>query len=127
MVINPALLASLNVTRKQFDARVAKLCAMLACDDSLVLLACLRIHAYQTSDEQRADRTIHDNGVGFQEMDAKFGSRMARVMERGEVVYPHNMPRLRRMARKYRRQLAYLSFRKEQRAREAAALAVVAA
>lgn len=127
MVINPALLASLNVSRKQFDARVAKLCAMLAQDDSLVLLACLRLYAFQTAVEKSAERTLHDNGVGFQEMDAKFGGRMARVMERGEVVYPHNLPRLRRMARKYRRQLAYLSFRKEQKAREAAAVVAVQA
>lgn len=127
MEINAALLASLNVTRKQFDARCAKLSAMMAQDDSLVLLACLRLYAFQTREEQRSDRTVYDNGVGFQEMDAKFGGRMARIMMNGEVVYAGNLPRLRRMAQKYRRQLAYLSFRKEQaKARAAVAVAQAA-
>ncbi len=39
---------------------------------------------------------------------------MARVILSGQEVYASNMPRLRRMAVKYRRQIAYLSFRKEQ-------------
>jgi hypothetical protein len=119
MLINPALLASLNVTRKQFDARVSHLCALLQQDDCLVLLACVRLYAFQTAYEQSADRTVLDNGVGFQYMDARFGGKMARLMNEGQVVYAHNMPRLRRMARKYRNQLAYLSFRKEQAKREA--------
>ena len=123
MLITPALLASLNVTRAQFTSRVNHLVALCATDDSLVLLACQRLYAFQTAHEKSVDRTILDNGVGFQYMDAPFGGRMARVLDRGEVVYAHNMPRLRRMARKYRNQLAYLSFRKEQ----AKALEVAAA
>ena len=125
MLITPALLASLNVTRSQFAARVNTLVARMATDDSLVLLACIRLYAFQTQDEKRIDATVHDNGVGFQYMDAKFGGRMARLLNNGEVVFAHNMPRLRRMARKYRNQLAYLSFRKEQRAREDKALAAI--
>ncbi len=125
MLITPALLASLNVTRSQFAARVNTLVARMAQDDSLVLLACIRLYAFQTQDEKRIDATVHDNGVGFQYMDAKFGGRMARLLNDGQVVFAHNMPRLRRMARKYRNQLAYLSFRKEQRAREDKALAAI--
>jgi len=125
MLITPALLASLNVTRAQFNLRVNTLVARIAQDDSLVLLACIRLYAFQTQDEKRIDATVHDNGVGFQHMDAKFGGHMARILNDGQVVYAHNMPRLRRMARKYRNQLAYLSFRKEQRKREDVILAAI--
>ncbi len=125
MLITPALLASLNVTRAQFNLRVNTLVARLAQDDSLVLLACVRLYAFQTAHEKQVDATIHDNGVGFQYMDAKFGGKMARLLNDGQVVYAHNMPRLRRMARKYRNQLAYLSFRKEQRKREDVVLAAI--
>ena len=121
MLINAALLASLNVTRKQFDARVAQIVTLLSCNDKAVLAACVRLYGHQTWAEKLADRTTDDNGVGFQEMDAKFGSRMARVLMSGREVFPHNMPRLRRMARKYRRQLAVMSFRKERAAKAAVA------
>lgn len=93
MLITPALLASLNVTRAQFNLRVNTLVARLAQDDSLVLLACIRLYAFQTQDEKRIDATVHDNGVGFQYMDAKFGGKMARLLNDGQVVYAHNMPR----------------------------------
>lgn len=125
MLITPALLASLHVTRAQFNLRVNTLVARLAQDDCLVLLACQRLYAFQTQDEKRIDATVHDNGVGFQHMDAKFGGRMARVLNNDGVVFAHNMPRLRRMARKYRNQLAYLSFRKEQHKREGVVLAAI--
>lgn len=119
MDLTPALLASLNVTRKQFAAKVACIVALCASSDKAVKVACIRIFDKQTSDEQHMDATVHDNGVGFQYMDAKFGGKMARLMKAGEQPYEHNMPRLRRMARKYRVQLAYLAFRKEQAAKEA--------
>lgn len=74
----------------------------------------MRLYGFQTAHEKAVNRTVLDNDVGFQEMDAKFGGRMARIILRGEQVYASNMPRLKRMAVKYRRQIAYLSFRKEQ-------------
>lgn len=114
MLINAALLASLNVTRSQFERRMAEMAALCSTSDKHTLAACVRLYAFQTAHEQRVDRTVHDNDVGFQEMDAKFGGRMARVILSGQEVYASNMPRLRRMAVKYRRQIAYLSFRKEQ-------------
>jgi len=121
MEITAALLASLNVTRHQFESRMAEMAALCCSSDKHALAACVRLYGFQTAHEKAVDRTVHDNDVGFQEMDAKFGGRMARVILRGEQVYASNMPRLKRMAVKYRRQIAYLSFRKEQaKAREAA-------
>ena len=114
MLINAALLASLNVTRSQFEARMAEMAALCSHSDKHTLAACVRLYAFQTTHEKAVDRTVMDNDVGFQEMDAKFGGRMARVILAGHVVWPQHMPRLRRMAVKYRRQIAYLSFRKEQ-------------
>ena len=114
MDLTPALLASLGVTRQQFAAKVAHIVALCASSDKAVKVACIRIFEKQTPDEQRINATVHDNGLGFQYMDAKFGGKMARLMKAGEQPYEHNMPRLRRMARKYRVQLAYMVFRKEQ-------------
>lgn len=114
MDITSALLASLNVTRAQFEARLASLAAQCSKSDKLVLAACVRLYAAQTADEKAIAGTIHDNGVGFQHMDAKFGSRMARLIAAGVKPSESSMLRLRAMARKYRNQLAVLSFRKEQ-------------
>lgn len=123
MDLTPALLASLNVTRRQFEVRCASIVAMCQADDCLVLLACIRLYDKQTADEQRMDVTVHDNDMGFQFMDAKFGSKMARLLKAGETIYTHNMPRLRRMAYKYRRQLTIMSFLKDRAKVEAVAKA----
>lgn len=112
MNISSALLASLNVTRAQWNARQASIVALVATNDKAVLVACQRIYAFQKADEKFA--TLHDNDYGFQQMDAKFGGQMARLLNLGARVYEGNMPRLRRMAVKYRRQLTFLSFVKEQ-------------
>lgn len=112
MNITAALLASLNVTRAQWNARQASIVSLVSTNDKAVLVACQRIYAFQKADEKFA--TLHDNDYGFQQMDAKFGGLMARLLNRGAHVYEGNMPRLRRMAVKYRRQLTFLSFVKEQ-------------
>jgi len=117
MEITAALLASLNVTRAQYNAREASIVQLVTTNDKAVLAAVQRIYAWQESDE--AHTTIHDNDRGFQKMDAKFGGKMARLLNMGEEIYPCNMPRLRRMAVKYRRQLTVLSFLKERAKREA--------
>jgi len=63
MLITPAPRLALNVTRAQFNLRVNTLVARIAQDDSLVLLACIRLYAFQTQDEKRIDATVHDNGA----------------------------------------------------------------
>jgi hypothetical protein len=113
MEITPALLVSLNVTRRQFDARMATIVSLVQRSDDAVKVACVRLYARQTADEKQADMTRHDNEWGFQYMDAKFGGKMARVILAGEQPFDHNMPRLRRMAVKYRRQLTVMAFLKD--------------
>ncbi len=114
MEITAALLASLGTTRSAFDARTNQIVALCSTNDKAVKVACVRLYDHQTADEQRVDTTRHDNGVGFQYMDAKFGGRMARLIKNGHEPFAGNMPRLRRMAIKYRAQLTVLSFLKEQ-------------
>ncbi len=112
METTSALLASLNVTRSQWNAREASIVELVRTNDKAVLAACQRVYGFQKADEKFV--TLHDNDYGFQQMDAKFGGLMARLLNRGERVFEGNMPRLRRMAVKYRRQLTFLSFVKEQ-------------
>lgn len=81
---------------------------------SAVELAIVRIYQRQTPDEQVTDETRHDNDRGFQQRDAKFGGKMARVIMAGGRVYSHNMARCLRMAIRYRRQLVQLAEKKSQ-------------
>ena len=118
MNITAALLASLNVTRAQFDIRCEEIAAAVASSDRLALAAVCRIYDRQTADEKNADRTVHLNGIGFQECDAKFGGKVARLHRKGYTIFPDKMDRVRRMAVKYRRQLTVLSFLKERAKRE---------
>lgn len=75
---------------------------------SAVELALVRIYQRQTSDEQQCDETRHDNNRGFQQRDAKWGSKMARVVLSGGRLFTHNQDRALRMAIRYRRQLIAL-------------------
>ena len=79
---------------------------------SAVELAIVRIYQRQTQDEKASDCTNWDNNRGFQQVDAKFGGKMARVIMSGERVWPGNMARCIRMAVKYRRQLVELAEKK---------------
>jgi hypothetical protein len=113
MNVTADLLRSLGTDRKGFEARCESIAALVSRNDKAACEAILRIYDRQTADEKQADVTKHNNGIGFQECDAKFGGFIARLYRAGRMPYADRMVRVRRMALKYRRQLAVLSFIKE--------------
>ena len=122
MNITSELLRSLGTDRKGFDQRCDEIAMLIAYSDKVALEAICRIYDRQTADEKQADHTRHDNGIGFQQCDAKFGGFIARLYRSGRTPYAARMERVRRLAIKYRRQLAVLSFIKDRAKREAAAV-----
>ncbi len=114
MNLTKADLAALGTDRKGFDKRCEEIKALLMSSDKAVEQAILRIYDRQWPDEKATSETKHDNGIGFQQCDAKAGSFYARLIRSGHKLYPERMLRARRMAVKYRRQLACLSFLKDQ-------------
>lgn len=113
MNINAALLAALGTDRKGFDARCEKIASLVQRNDKVACEAICRIYDRQTADEKQVNHTKHDNGIGFQQCDAKFGGFIARLYRSGHTPYAERMVRVRRMAVKYRAQLAVLSFLKD--------------
>lgn len=114
MNVTADLLRSLGTNRQAFEARCDMIAALVSRNDKAACEAVVRIYDRQTEDEKRADVTKHDNGIGFQECDARFGGFIARLYRAGNMPYADRMVRVRKMAVKYRRQLAVLSFLKEQ-------------
>lgn len=76
---------------------------------SAVELAMVRIYQLQTADEKLADETRHDNNRGFQQVDSKWGGKIARIILGGGRLYSWQFPRALRLAIKYRRQLVRLA------------------
>lgn len=113
MNVTADLLRSLGTNRATFEARCDMIAALVQKNDKAALEAILRIYDRQTADEKQVDHTKHDNGIGFQQSDAKFGGFIARLYRSGRQPYAERMERVRRMAVKYRRQLAVLSFLKD--------------
>ena len=113
MNVTADLLRSLGTNRQAFEARCEMIATLVQRNDKAACEAILRIYGHQTEDEKRTDATRHDNGIGFQQSDAKFGSFIARLYRAGRMPYADRMVRVRRMAVKYRRQLAVLSFLKD--------------
>jgi hypothetical protein len=113
MNVTADLLRTLETDRKAFDARCEMIARLVESNDKAACEAILRIYGRQTQDEKQVDATKHDNGIGFQQADAKFGGFIARLYSSGRMPYADRMVRVRRMAVKYRRQLAVLSFLKD--------------
>jgi hypothetical protein len=67
----------------------------------------------QTNDEQRAKSTRHDNGMGFNGVDAMFLSSIAERVQRGIPLSERQVEATRRVMRKYAGQLAKLANNKE--------------
>lgn len=53
----------------------------LATDDKFLCECVELLYKYQTEDEKKARKTVHDNAVGFNQPDASFLSGMARLSE----------------------------------------------
>lgn len=113
MNVTADLLRTLGTDRKAFEARCEMIAALVQRNDKAACEGILRIYGRQTADEKQVDATKHDNGIGFQQSDAKFGGFIARLYTSGRMPYADRMVRVRRMAVKYRRQLAVLSFLKD--------------
>lgn len=113
MHVTKELLVDLGVNRKQFEDRCEHIAALVQRSDKAALEVMLRIYDRQTADEKAVNFTKHQNGIGFAHCDARFGSFVARLYRAGRLPYAERMDRVRRMAVKYRRQLAVLSFLKE--------------
>jgi len=113
MNVTADLLRTLRTNRKDFDARCEMIAALVQRNDKAACEAICRIYDRQTADEKQVNHTRHDNGIGFQMCDAKFGGFIARLYRAGHMPYADRMVRVRRMAVKYRAQLAVLSFLKD--------------
>jgi hypothetical protein len=85
MNVTADLLRSLGTTRQAFEARCDMIAALVQRNDKAALEAICRIFDRQTEDEKRADHTRHDNGIGFQQSDAKFGGFIARLYRSGRT------------------------------------------
>lgn len=120
MNVTADLLRSLGTNRQAFEARCDMIAALVQRNDHAALEAICRIYDRQTADEKQVNHTKHDNGIGFQQCDAKFGGFIARLHRAGRKPYADRMVRVRRMAVKYRAQLAVLSFLKERAKRDSA-------
>jgi hypothetical protein len=121
MDITAALLRSLGTDRKAFETRCDMIAGRVQREDRVALEAICRLYDHQTADEKRLDHTRHNNGIGFQQCDTKFGGKVARLYRKGFTIFPDKMERVRRLGVKYRAQLAVLSFKKD--AKRAAARA----
>lgn len=79
---------------------------LLMTRDAAVERALLHLHAHQLQDEQAGRYTKHDNKVGFNKMDAGFGSRLAEWLESGKKFSPKQSAAARKLVLKYAGQLA---------------------
>lgn len=106
-------------------------------NDQAVYRGLVAIYERQTADEQNTEDTKHQNGVGFNGRDAKFGTSLAKqviAFNEGKSTYRYPLSRTqlesgRKLLRKYAGQLAKVANAKaeaahdETRAAEAEALA----
>ena len=67
--------------------------------------AVVTLYQYQTADERIIHGTIYQNAVGFNAVDAEFGTSIAQQVLNGKRVTPKQGKILTRMLRKYKKQL----------------------
>jgi hypothetical protein len=75
--------------------------------------AMIVIYDRQTQDEKIHEMTNVDNRVGFSAADARLGSYFAKWVKAGNPLTGRHLDRARRMAVKYRKQLAEIANAKE--------------
>jgi hypothetical protein len=89
--------------------------SLLAKSDKAVYRGLVVLYQRQTADEKSSENTKHQNGVGFNATDAKFGTSLAKQVltwqEATQKKYPNPLSKgqidaARRMIRKYAGQLA---------------------
>jgi hypothetical protein len=79
--------------------------ALLSRNDKAVERGIVRIYDLQTADEQASDRTKHRNKVGFNGVDAGFGSYLAKWVKGGKSLTGKYLAAARKMTLKYAGQL----------------------
>ena len=81
----------------------------LATDPVWATKALVRIYENQTADEQRADVTREDNGIGFTGIDAQFLSSLAKQFITKGSLSPKQMLFVHAKMRKYAQQIVNVS------------------
>ena len=77
--------------------------------DKMVSRSLIKIYEKQTEDERSAELTKYRNGMGFNAKDAKFGTSLAKVVERGGVLSERQIVCARKILIKYSGQLAKIA------------------
>jgi hypothetical protein len=77
--------------------------------NKMVSLSLIKIYEKQTEDERSAELTKYRNGMGFNAKDAKFGTSLAKVVERGGVLSERQIDCARRILIKYSGQLTKIA------------------
>jgi len=77
----------------------------IVADDRWLARGILAIYAKQTDEEQHAETTIEDNGVGFNGVDAPFMTSIAKQLQQGRTLSPHQAAVCRKIMIKYCGQL----------------------
>lgn len=94
----------------RFAVALAKVVTLLGRNDDVgvraVGAAMVALYNRQTSDEKISGGTRVQNGRGFSSYDAKRGTYYARWVMKGNRLTGRHLDRARKMARKYRKQLA---------------------
>jgi hypothetical protein len=93
--------------------------AKLLTDDNWLVRGLLAVFALQTEDERVAGNTTHQNGVGFNGVDAPFCTSLVEQFRTRGSLSPKQIAALRKIMPKYAGQLASLANRKAAAAPEA--------
>jgi hypothetical protein len=83
--------------------------ALLDRNSLAVERAIIAIFKLQTSQEQSAESTLIQNGVGFGHCHAAYGSYMAKWIMSGKHLNGKHLEKARRMAKRYSRQLVEIA------------------
>ena len=78
---------------------------LLQFNDDAVKSALVLLLSFQEEDEQRDNKSVHENGVGFNKVDADFLGRMAKRVNAGMDLTDSQMQACRWALMKYWRQL----------------------
>ena len=83
----------------------ATIFALLETNNKAVERAILAIYENQTTTEKRAEKTIEHNKIGFNGVDARFGTYYAKYLLSGKHLTGDHINKARKMVKKYTRQL----------------------
>lgn len=82
---------------------------LLATSDKMVKRSLVKIFEKQTEDEQQSDDTRHNNGVGFNGLDARILSSFAKQVIERDSLSPKQMAIARNKMKKYAGQIAKIA------------------